>query len=85
MKPVVYSRDAIRTLSRLPTNVASLIRQKVALYAADPAALAGNVKALKGDHAGRIRLRVGDWRVIMTETCEVLSVQRVAPRGSANV
>jgi len=37
------------------------------------------VKALKGEEA--IRLRVGDWRVIMVDG-EVLDIVRIAPRGS---
>ena len=63
MKPVRYSKDAIRTLRRMPRPTAERIRDKVAAYAADPASQAANVTALKGE-AGVLRLRVGDWRVI---------------------
>lgn len=62
----------------MPAPTAALIRAKVSLYAEDPAALANNVKALKGSDA--IRLRVGDWRVIM-EDGVVLNVLDVGPRG----
>lgn len=62
----------------MPAPTAALIRAKVGLYAEDPAALANNVKALKGSDA--IRLRVGDWRVIM-EDGVVLNVLDVGPRG----
>ena len=45
MKEVRYSKDAIRTLRRMPRPTAERIRDKVAAYAADPA----NVRALKGE------------------------------------
>lgn len=78
MKEVRWTRAALRTLRRMPTNVSQRIRDKVAAYAADPASQANNVKALKGRDA--IRLRVGDWRVIM-EDGAVLAVLEVGPRG----
>jgi mRNA interferase RelE/StbE len=58
------------------------IRGKIEQLAAEPGSLANNVRALKGP-AGLKRLRVGDWRVIFTETLVVIAVQKVAPRGSA--
>ena len=81
MPQVVYSRDAIRTLSRMPANLSRLIRSKMEQYAVDPAALANNVKMLKGE-PGLLRLRIGDWRVLFTEDGVVIAVIRIAPRGS---
>ena len=81
MRRISYSKDAIRTLSRMPSNSATLIRSKVEQYAADPVSLANNVKALKGS-AGIYRLRVGDWRVVSTEDGAVMAIVRIAPRGS---
>lgn len=79
MKQVLWTRAALRTLRRIPANTAQRIRDKVDAYAADPASQANHVKALKGRNA--IRLRVGDWRVIM-EDGAVLAVLEVGPRGS---
>jgi mRNA interferase RelE/StbE len=81
MKTVTFSREAIKVLGRMPSNTAALIRSKVVQYATDPASLANNVKALKGRPG--FRLRVGDWRVIMTEDAVVVAVLRIAPRGGA--
>ena len=50
-------------------------------YAEDPAAQANNVTALKGQ-AGLLRLRVGDWRVIMRDE-SVLTILDVSSRGDA--
>ncbi len=82
MKRITYSKDALRTLGRIPSNISALIRAKVEQYAADPAAQANNVKALKGE-PGVFRLRVGDWRVLFNEQGEVIAVMKVAPRGEA--
>jgi mRNA interferase RelE/StbE len=79
---VEYSRDAVRTLSRIDRKTARRIREKVELLASDPESLVNNVTPLKGE-PGLRRLRVGDWRVIYTEDLVVLLVLRVAPRGSA--
>jgi mRNA interferase RelE/StbE len=80
MKAVIYSRDALKTLRRMPDNVATNIRAKIEQYAADPASLANNVTSLKAE-PGMFRLRVGDWRVLFSESGEVVAVIRVAARG----
>lgn len=79
MKAIAYSRAAIKTLRRMPANEAERIRLKIEQYAADPAPLANNVKALVG--SPYIRLRVGDWRVIMDDRGNVLDVMKIGPRG----
>lgn len=79
MKPITYTRAATKALRRMPANASALIMTKVEQYAADPAALGNNVKALTGRTG--IRLRVGDWRVIMDDGI-VLAVLDVGPRGS---
>jgi mRNA interferase RelE/StbE len=79
---IEYSRAALKTLARIDRATARRIRDKVDQLAADPAPLANNVRALSGGE-GLMRLRVGDWRVIYTETLVVLAVLRIAPRGSA--
>lgn len=82
MRAITFTKDAIRTLQRMPVNTAKLIRSKIEQYASDPASLANNVKTLKG-REGIIRLRVGDWRVIMDDDGNVLAVLKIAPRGGA--
>lgn len=82
MKQIAYSRDALKTLTRMPANTAKLIRSKIEQYAEEPASLGNNVKTLKGMD-GQLRLRVGDWRVIFSETGEVIAIIKIAPRGGA--
>lgn len=83
MKQISYSRQATKTLIKMPVNTAKLVRSKIEQYAADPATLANNIKALKGSSEGLFRLRVGDWRVIFTEDGRILEIIRIAPRGGA--
>lgn len=78
MKPITYTRSAIKALRRMPANVSARIVEKVEAYATDPATQANNVKALKGRTG--VRLRVGDWRVIMDDGV-VLAVLEIGPRG----
>lgn len=79
MKEIAYSKSALKVLRKMANNEAACIRQKIEQYATDPASLANNVKALTG--SSYIRLRVGDWRVIMDERGVVLNVLKVGPRG----
>jgi mRNA interferase RelE/StbE len=80
-KRITYSREALRALGRMDRATASRIIAKVDLLASNPQALGSNVRRLKGG-GERIRLRVGDWRVIYRDGL-VLDVIRIAPRGSA--
>ena len=81
MKEVAYSRAAVRTLARMPKNLAGRIRARIRAYADDPASQARNVRRLRG--ADRfLRLRVGDWRVVMRDA-DSLEVLHITTRGHA--
>ncbi len=79
MKQISYTKAAIRALRRMPANTAKLIRSKIEAYASDPASQGNNVRSLKGREG--VRLRVGDWRVIMDDQGNVLAVLDIGPRG----
>lgn len=79
MRQIAYTKNALRTLRKIPGNTANLIRSKIESYAADPQSVANNVTALQGRKA--IRLRVGDWRVIMNDEGAVLMILQIGPRG----
>jgi len=81
MKEIAYTRTAQKTLSRIPRNIALRIREKIRSFAEDPVSQANNVKALRG-FEGLIRLRVGDWRVIMHDGV-VIEVLEIKARGNA--
>ncbi|CAN5513553.1 hypothetical protein BH10PSE6_BH10PSE6_09230 [soil metagenome] len=79
MKLVAYSKSALKVLSRMPANLSERITSKVEQYVADPRSQANNVKALVG--SPYIRLRAGDWRVIMDDQGTVLQVLEIGSRG----
>ncbi len=80
MRSVTYTRVALNALRKMPVGAAERIIGKIEQYAADPSSQANNVMALKGREG--IRLRVGDWRVIMNDDGVVLAVLDIGPRGS---
>ncbi|MFK4822283.1 type II toxin-antitoxin system RelE/ParE family toxin [Ochrobactrum quorumnocens] len=82
MKQISYSREATKTLIKMPPNTAKLIRSKIEQYSNDPTSLTNNLKTLKGGK-GLMRLRVGDWRIIFTEDGYILEIIKIAPRGGA--
>lgn len=79
MKKVVILPAAAKSLRKYRAD-ADRILCKIEAYAADPAALANNVKALSGGSG--LRLRVGDYRVIFEETGTEIIVTKIGPRGS---
>jgi mRNA interferase RelE/StbE len=79
VKRIIYSKESLKTLDRIPANEAARIRAKIKQFATDPGSLANNVKALSG--VPFIRLRVGDWRVLMDDQGHVLGIVRIGPRG----
>lgn len=79
MKKISYSKEALRALTRMSSVDARRIVAKVEQYAEEPLSLASNVKKLQG--VDYFRLRVGDWRVIFSESGVVIDVIRIAQRG----
>lgn len=80
MRAISYTRQALKALRRMPADTAQRIIAKIEQYAEEPETQANNVTALKGREG--IRLRVGDWRVIMNDDGVVLAVLEIGPRGS---
>ncbi len=78
MKAIAYTRTAATAL-RKHANKAKRIMGKIEQYAANPAAQANHVVALKG--SDYLRLRVGDFRVIFAETADAITVIDIGPRG----
>ena len=80
MKKIAYSKLAVKALRRMPADESRRIQSKIIQYASEPDALANNIKRLAG--SPYIRLRVGDWRVIMDDKGAVLDVLKIGSRGS---
>lgn len=81
MYKIVFKKEAAKSLSKLPRNVAKTIRQKLEAVAANPYAENPNARKVQGREG--YRLRVGDWRVLYEIQNDqlVILVLKVAPRG----
>lgn len=81
MYTVTYTKEAAKSLRKLPRDAARRITRKMQQYPADPESLANNVKKLT-DYPG-YRLRVGDWRVVflVNEGELVITVVAIGSRG----
>lgn len=81
---IEWTKKAAKDLRALPKTVRERIFAKVEQFAADPASLTNNVKALKGSED--FRLRVADYRVIYRiegDTVSIMVVMRVRHRSEA--
>lgn len=78
MQAITYTRTALKQLRSIGAAEAKRVVAKVEQYAADPASLADQAKALKGVDA--YRLGAGDYRVIFSEDATVLLVLKIGHR-----
>jgi mRNA interferase RelE/StbE len=78
---IAYTKQAAKSLQRMPRNMAQLIREKLEIIAVDPYADHPNANKLQGREG--YRLRVGDWRVIYKIQNEqlIIVVLKIASRG----
>jgi len=81
MYEIFFSKQAYKTLRRIPRNVSDLMYQKLTVIAHDPYGEHNNVTKLQNRPG--YRLRVGDWRIIyeLQDDKLVILVLKIAPRG----
>lgn len=75
MKTLLYTAAALKSLTRLPKPAQADILAKLERYAATGS---GSTRALVGRPG--LRLRVGNYRVIFTETADTISVFAIGDR-----
>jgi mRNA interferase RelE/StbE len=82
MYKVAYTRQAERSLLKMPRNLAVRLREKLEEIALEPYAQHNNVTKLQ--NRSGYRLRVGDWRVVyeIHDGELIILVLKIAPRGS---
>ena len=80
MHKITFSKDADKTLRRMPRNLSLKIAQKIKQLADNPKTMR-NVKKLT-DHPG-YRLRIGDWRIVYTLNDKelLIHVVKIKSRG----
>ncbi len=75
MRPISFSRPALKELARLPDAIRADIRVRIARYAETGA---GDVKRMSGRRAWR--LRAGDYRVIFSVEDDGIRVEALGHR-----
>jgi len=80
MYDILYTKDAAKSLRKMPRNMRESIENSLRDYAAAPAQ-GRNVIKLEGRPG--YRMRVGDWRILFEMDHGVLTilVLKIAPRG----
>ncbi len=78
MKEVKYQPVALKVLGRITKNTSKRIIDKTNIYAEKPDSCKNNI--IQMTNRGGIRLRVGNWRVIMKddEVLHILNHYRLA-------
>ena len=64
MYKLVFLKSAQKEFEKLDFVFQKKIKEKLLLLADEPDALTNNIKALKGEHKGKFRLRVNKYRII---------------------
>lgn len=80
MRRIYWSRPALKDLARLD---GSLVRRIVAAVEGFAASGRGDIKHLKGQLAGELRLRVADQRVLLESDAQEIRVLHVLDRDEA--
>jgi mRNA interferase RelE/StbE len=65
MYALVFERDVVKALKKLPAEVRANLRSRLEAIAADPHSRHGSLEPLTGDLAGLYRLRVTQWRAVV--------------------
>jgi mRNA interferase RelE/StbE len=81
-RTIVFSHRAAAQFDRLPWTVQVVIEEKLVVLAMNPAALANMIKRMQG-FPGQYRLRIGSYRVIFTDSGEILDLFEVSTRQGA--
>ena len=76
MKTIVYAARAERALEKMPPDARDRVEGGLERYALTGH---GDVKAMQG--VPLLRMRIGHYRVLFTETLEILDVADIGPRG----
>ncbi|MCL2726500.1 MAG: type II toxin-antitoxin system RelE/ParE family toxin [Polyangiaceae bacterium] len=78
MVAVVITESAKKDVRKLPAAVKARVAEAITELASYPQ-VAG-IKALKGALAGKLRVRVGDYRIVFTVSKGMLTIDAIADR-----
>jgi mRNA-degrading endonuclease RelE of RelBE toxin-antitoxin system len=77
---VIYEKQALKMLARMPAKIRAAFQEKIAAFAANPRDVHVDVKPLQGTKAS-YRLRHGSWRAILVMMPGSVTVETIGARG----
>ena len=82
MYSLVFLTSAKKEFKKLDTVAKKRIKEKLILLVENPEVLINNIKPLKGEHQGKFRLRVNQYRVVfqIKENELIVTIIRVGHR-----
>jgi mRNA-degrading endonuclease RelE of RelBE toxin-antitoxin system len=80
--PAVWTRSAWKELQDLPKTKQATVIEAVSRFAADPFGQHPNARPLQGEK-NAVRLRIGDYRVILHRGGDTIEVRAVVHRRQA--
>lgn len=85
MYEVLLHRNALKSLERLPESYRNRVAEALDGMEQDPLASGSDIKRLRGELAGRWRLRLGEVRVVFAVDTDAhkVFVEGISFRGSA--
>ena len=78
MYQLLFLTSAKKEFKKLDTVAQKHIKEKLILLSQNPDSVKNNIKALHGNHRGKFRFRVGDYRVILQKEDDMLIVTIVS-------
>jgi mRNA interferase RelE/StbE len=82
MYSLLFLSSAKKELKRVDSSAQKLIKKKLITLVENPDLLKNNIKALKGEHRGKFRLRVQQYRIIFQIKNEelIITIIRIGHR-----
>lgn len=74
MYELKFLSSAKKEFKKLDIVAQKLIKEKLTLLSQDPESVKNNLTALQGTHKGKLRLRVGAYRVVIKKEDQVLII-----------
>jgi len=86
MYSLVFLTSAKKEFKKLDTTAQKRIKEKLKLLVENPEVLKNNIKPLKGEHQGKFRLRVNQYRVIFQVKGKelIITIIRIGHRKEVN-
>ncbi len=74
MYQLLFLTSAKKEFKKLDTVAQKLIKEKLIILIQNPDSVKNNLKALQGNHKGKFRFRIGNYRVVLKKEDDKLII-----------